>query len=99
MRSLNHVPIALIDISLGRLASNKNISKSQVSSSSDSENFVCSDSELDDTYKEFLIESEKLDIAHKKFDGRLSKTHIGPLTRAMSRRIQEKEGSPNTLLL
>ncbi|KOM37323.1 hypothetical protein LR48_Vigan03g070400 [Vigna angularis] len=32
-------------------------------------------------------------------NGRPSKTHIGPLTRAMAKRIQEEEGSPTILLL
>ncbi|KOM47783.1 hypothetical protein LR48_Vigan07g148700 [Vigna angularis] len=33
------------------------------------------------------------------FDGRPSKTYIGPLTRAMAKRVQEEEGSLNILLL
>ncbi|KOM29447.1 hypothetical protein LR48_Vigan693s000500 [Vigna angularis] len=38
-------------------------------------------------------------IAQIPIDGRPSKTHIGPLTRAMAKRIQEEEGSPTILLL
>ncbi|BAT74745.1 hypothetical protein VIGAN_UM144600, partial [Vigna angularis var. angularis] len=32
-------------------------------------------------------------------DGKPSRNHIGPLTRAMARKIQEEEGSSNILLL
>ncbi|KOM43099.1 hypothetical protein LR48_Vigan05g070300 [Vigna angularis] len=35
----------------------------------------------------------------RRIDGRPSRNHIGPLIRAMAKKIQEEEGSPNTLLL